>query len=139
MSANLIDEVWGAARPERPNNKLIVLDQKYAGKPFAEKLENLRKEMEKKKSLGFVVSMLDEIAWLYNLRGSEYVVSCFFPCPWLCAPGLLSAFIKLSSESPVYLLTVSFGIKHSIQPRFLLLRLYNPYGCNFIHRLFQAG
>lgn len=52
----------------------MVLDLKYSGKPFAEKLKTLRKEMEKKKSLGFVVSMLDEIAWLYNLRGSEYVV-----------------------------------------------------------------
>lgn len=78
ISKNLIDEVWGAARPERPNNKLIVLDQRYAGKPFAEKLETLRKEIEKKKSPGFVVSMLDEIAWLYNLRGSEYVTpACF--------------------------------------------------------------
>lgn len=81
MSKNLIDEVWGTARPERPNNKLIVLDGKYAGKPFAEKLEALRKEMEKKKSPGFVVSMLDEIAWLYNLRGSEYVAPsfCLYP------------------------------------------------------------
>ncbi|KAI5849455.1 putative Xaa-Pro aminopeptidase P [Morchella snyderi] len=71
MSKNLIDEVWGTERPARPNNKLIVLEQKYAGKPFQEKLEALRKEMEKKKSPGFVVSMLDEIAWLYNLRGSD--------------------------------------------------------------------
>lgn len=75
MPKNLIDEVWGTERPARPNNKLIVLEQKYAGKPFQEKLEALRKEMEKKKSPGFVVSMLDEIAWLYNLRGSEYVSS----------------------------------------------------------------
>jgi Xaa-Pro aminopeptidase len=43
----------------------------YSGKTFDDKIEDLRKELEKKKSLGFVVSMLDEVAWLFNLRGNE--------------------------------------------------------------------
>lgn len=47
------------------------MDQKYAGKQFKEKVEDLRKELEKKKSAGMVISMLDEIAWLFNLRGSD--------------------------------------------------------------------
>lgn len=46
--------------------------EKYSGKSFEDKIEDLRKELEKRKSLGFVVSMLDEVAWLFNLRGSEY-------------------------------------------------------------------
>ncbi len=75
MTKNLVDSVWGSDRPKRTNNPVIVLGEEYAGQPFSEKIENLRKELEKKKSPGFVVSMLDEIAWLYNLRGSEYVVS----------------------------------------------------------------
>ena len=71
---NLVDEVW-ESRPDRPNNAAIVLDQKYAGQPFTEKIKAVRSELEKKNSHGFVVSMLDEIAWLYNLRGSECVNS----------------------------------------------------------------
>jgi Xaa-Pro aminopeptidase len=47
------------------------LDVKYAGKKFEDKLEDLRKELEKKKSEGMIVSMLDEIAWLFNLRGND--------------------------------------------------------------------
>lgn len=72
MTKNLVDEVW-TERPKRPNNPVIVLSNEYTGKEFSQKIEDVRKELEKRKSPGFVVSMLDEIAWLYNLRGSEYV------------------------------------------------------------------
>ena len=50
---------------------MIVLSDTYAGKPFGEKIEELRKELDKKKSVGMVLSMLDEIAWLFNLRGND--------------------------------------------------------------------
>jgi len=71
ISVNLIDEVWGADRPNRPNNPVMVLEEKYSGKEFPLKIDAVRKELENKKSPGFVVSMLDEIAWLFNLRGTE--------------------------------------------------------------------
>ena len=71
MSENLVDTVWGSDKPARPNEKVIVLDVKYAGKKFEDKIDELRKELEKKKSAGMVISMLDEIAWLFNLRGSD--------------------------------------------------------------------
>lgn len=73
LGRNLVDEVWGKERPARPNNPVIVLPVQYSGQPFQEKIDAVRKELEKKQSPGFVVSMLDEIAWLYNLRGSEWV------------------------------------------------------------------
>ncbi|KAG9196213.1 putative Xaa-Pro aminopeptidase P [Alternaria panax] len=68
---NLVDLVWGDQRPARPSEKVITQPEKYSGKSFDDKIEDLRKELEKKKSLGFVVSMLDEVAWLFNLRGSD--------------------------------------------------------------------
>lgn len=68
---NLVDRVWGQDRPQRPNNKVSILPLEYSGKPLPDKLEVLRKELDKKKRAGFFVSMLDEIAWLYNLRGSD--------------------------------------------------------------------
>jgi Xaa-Pro aminopeptidase len=69
IDENLVDLVWGAERPARPSEKVQPL--KYSGKSYDDKIEDLRKELEKKKSLGFVVSMLDETAWLFNLRGNE--------------------------------------------------------------------
>lgn len=76
LASNLIDEVWGSSRPPRPAEPLIVLGEEFSGKPFTEKLQAVRETLEKKKSPGFVVNMLDEIMWLYNIRGSEYVQPC---------------------------------------------------------------
>jgi Xaa-Pro aminopeptidase len=89
VTENLVDIVWGDAKPSRPQEKVMVLDTKYSGKKFEEKLEDLRKELDKKKSAGIVIckimpfgnilefllmylAMLDEVAWLFNLRGNEY-------------------------------------------------------------------
>ncbi len=88
VSQNLVDLVWGSDRPAPPREKVRVHPEKYAGKSFQEKVNDLRKELESKKAAGFVictldpvfkkecvlttpVAMLDEIAWLLNLRGNE--------------------------------------------------------------------
>ena len=71
IAANLVDEVWGNKKPARPNEAVKLLGMEYAGKTYQDKIEELRKELEKKKAAGFVVSMLDEIAWLFNLRGND--------------------------------------------------------------------
>lgn len=68
---NLVDQIWGKERPARPVEAVKVHDRKYAGKEVKTKLEELRKELEKKNSSGFIVSMLDEIAWIFNLRGND--------------------------------------------------------------------
>jgi Xaa-Pro aminopeptidase len=70
VKENLVDQTW-SDRPARPAEKVIVLSEKYAGKSFQDKLVDLRKEIGKKKCAGMVVSMLDETAWLFNLRGSD--------------------------------------------------------------------
>lgn len=71
VAENLVDKVWGKEKPARPNEPIRVLEQDYAGKKWQDKVEELRKELNKKKAAGFVVSMLDEIAWLFNLRGND--------------------------------------------------------------------
>ena len=71
VKTNLVDEVWGTGRPPRPTEKVKILSEEYAGKKFQEKLEELRKELDKKKVAGMIISMLDEIAWLFNLRGND--------------------------------------------------------------------
>lgn len=79
LARNLVDEVWGSERPSRPAEPIIVLGNEFAGKPFSEKLQAVRETLTTKKSPGFVVSMLDEIMWLYNIRGSEYATKPFTP------------------------------------------------------------
>ena len=71
VADNLVDQVWAEERPPRPSEPVIVLGHQFSGKDVKAKLAELRKELEKNKSVGFVVSMLDEIAWLFNLRGND--------------------------------------------------------------------
>ena len=71
LDENLVDLVWGSDRPARPANPLIIQPAEYSGKTIKEKLVNLREELKKRKSPGFFVTMLDEVAWLYNLRGTD--------------------------------------------------------------------
>ena len=68
---NLVDLVWGSARPARPKNLVFTLDVKYAGQNYADKLARVREELEKQKARALVVTMLDEVAWLFNLRGAD--------------------------------------------------------------------
>lgn len=67
---NLIDKIW-SDRPSAPSNPVLVHPVKYAGSSSTEKLKTLRKFLKSKDADGIVISSLDEIAWLFNLRGSD--------------------------------------------------------------------
>uniref|UniRef100_A0A671KUT3 Xaa-Pro aminopeptidase 1 n=1 Tax=Sinocyclocheilus anshuiensis TaxID=1608454 RepID=A0A671KUT3_9TELE len=67
---NLIDAIW-EDRPPRPSTKLIDLGLKYNGLTWQDKVTALRGKMAERKVSWFVVTALDEIAWLFNLRGSD--------------------------------------------------------------------
>lgn len=67
---NLVDRIW-SDRPPAPTHPVMVHPVKYAGNAADEKLKDLRALLRKKEATGFVVSSLDEIAWLFNLRGSD--------------------------------------------------------------------
>ncbi|GAA6014774.1 hypothetical protein JCM11491_001978 [Sporobolomyces phaffii] len=82
IEQNLVDQVWND-RPARPKEEVFVLEDKYSGESSKKKIERVRKELEKedlfktdsknvgKKCWGMIVSQLDEIAWLLNLRGND--------------------------------------------------------------------
>jgi Xaa-Pro aminopeptidase len=70
FSEDLIDEVW-IERPKLPENKIFVHDIKYAGKTVSEKLSEVRSEMKRNYIDSFIISSLDDIAWVYNLRGTD--------------------------------------------------------------------
>ncbi|RUS34439.1 peptidase M24, structural domain-containing protein [Jimgerdemannia flammicorona] len=71
IEKNLVDIVWGDEKPVPPKNPVVVHPLKYAGKSHLEKLASLREELARRNAHGVIVSALDEIAWLFNLRGSD--------------------------------------------------------------------
>lgn len=106
IEENLVDMVWGEARPSTPSEPVKVLAQQFAGKEVKTKLEELRKELERRKSSGFVVSMLDEIAWLFNLRGNDIPYNPVFFSYATVTPTTATLYVnasKLSSECKQYL------------------------------------
>lgn len=114
VAENLVDKVWGADRPGHPNEPVIVLDNKYAGKDVSAKLNDLRKELEKKKSPGFVVSMLDEIAWLFNLRGNDIPYNPVFFSYAIVTPTEATLYVdssKLSKDVQKFLAGNSVTVK----------------------------
>ncbi|XP_074604675.1 aminopeptidase P isoform X2 [Brevipalpus obovatus] len=69
-SNNLIDLIW-EDRPSMPSNPIIPYPTSMAGTSWPEKVEKVRIEMAKKNTSALVLTALDEIAWLFNLRGSD--------------------------------------------------------------------
>ncbi|XP_027547978.1 xaa-Pro aminopeptidase 1 isoform X2 [Neopelma chrysocephalum] len=70
VKENLIDTIWTDC-PQRPCKPLIMLDLSYTGVSWKDKITALRSKMAERKVMWFVVTALDEVAWLFNLRGSD--------------------------------------------------------------------
>lgn len=70
---DLVGDIW-TDRPALSCRPAWNLDLKYAGKPRTEKIADMRKAMAEKKADYFVLTSLDDIAWLLNIRGDD--VAC---------------------------------------------------------------
>lgn len=70
VDENLIDAIW-QDRPSPSSAGIRVLEEVHTGEPVEAKLERLRDRMSKASATSHVVTALDAIAWLFNLRGSD--------------------------------------------------------------------
>ena len=70
---DLADQVW-EDRPKRKSEPVVILPEKICGKTVAEKLSLVRDEMKKLQVSNLVLSKLDDIMWLLNIRGRD--VAC---------------------------------------------------------------
>jgi len=67
---NLLDSIW-EDRPEISTRPAFNHDIKFAGKSTLEKLVEVRIEMKKKSVDYYLIGSLDDIAWLFNIRGCD--------------------------------------------------------------------
>ena len=70
-SIDLIRQMWTEDRPLIPLTPLYEYEERYAGEGVQTKLTRIRKAMAEKKADAMVISALDEIAWLLNIRGFD--------------------------------------------------------------------
>lgn len=67
---DLVGMIWND-RPELSCEPVKKLDVQWAGKSRQEKCADIRSEMEKKQADVFLLTSLDDIAWLLNIRGGD--------------------------------------------------------------------
>ena len=73
-SVDLIKPLWTEGRPAIPNDKLYPYSADFAGETVESKLARIREIVNRKSSnrkWALVISALDEIAWLLNIRGND--------------------------------------------------------------------
>ncbi len=64
------EELW-TDRPPIPKNKVEIQPLEFAGESAESKIERVRQALREQKANGILISQLDDIAWLLNLRGSD--------------------------------------------------------------------
>lgn len=69
-NCDLLDEIW-LDRPDIPTAPIFLHDIAYTGLSAKEKIEKVREEMGKVEADYYLISSLDDIAWLFNIRGDD--------------------------------------------------------------------
>ncbi len=67
---DLSAEIW-TDRPAFPAGAVKVLDEEIAGKSFEEKRSQVMEKVEKEGADRFLLTKLDDLMWLFNLRGCD--------------------------------------------------------------------
>ncbi|MFP4485096.1 MAG: aminopeptidase P family protein [Spirochaetaceae bacterium] len=67
---DLVGAIWDN-RPDLPKQPAFLVPTAYAGRTRSEKLADIRSALEDERLDAIVLPALDEIAWLFNLRGQD--------------------------------------------------------------------
>jgi Xaa-Pro aminopeptidase len=70
VDRNPVDAVW-TDQPSQSNAKLIALEDQYTGQNSAEKRAAVADWLAEKKLDAAIVSALDSVAWVFNIRGAD--------------------------------------------------------------------
>lgn len=115
---DLAQEVW-KERPALNFTPVWVLEEKYSGESTADKLTRLRDKMKKEGATVHLLTTLDDIAWLFNLR-AEDVASC---------PVLLSYAAITESEALLFAGENAFDgeARHYLEENHISLKPYDDF------------
>lgn len=86
-------DIW-TDRPAIPQNPVEIHPAEYAGVDTAEKLVQIRKSLARQHADGMLVSSLDDIAWILNLRGSDVHCNPVFVSYLLIGPETATLYIN---------------------------------------------
>ena len=99
------DSIW-EERPPIPQNPVFILPLQYTGESCMEKLERIRQKMREDDIDVTLITALDEIAWVLNLRGNDVHCNPVFVSYLLVENANAKLYIdacKLTPEVKAYL------------------------------------
>jgi Xaa-Pro aminopeptidase len=89
---DLLDDVW-SDRPSLPNPPIYEHKHPFAPRSRVDKLADVRAAMKAANADAHFISTLDDIAWLFNLRGSDVDYNPVFIAHALIEPETATLFI----------------------------------------------
>ena len=105
QDVDLVDQVW-EGRPPMPKGDVFIHDLKYNGESCGSKLGRLREKMRHLGANKHIITTLDDIAWLLNIRGRDVLYVPYTLSYVIVTPGEVELFIdggKLNAEVKVHL------------------------------------
>lgn len=67
---DLVGEIW-RDRPSLPASQVFVLEEKFTGESVEKKLTRVRNILEEENCDVNIITSLDDIAWIFNIRGND--------------------------------------------------------------------
>ena len=98
VNDDLIGEIW-EDRPVLSCEPVMDLDVRWTGKSRADKIAEIREQMKAKEADTFILTSLDDIAWLLNIRGNDIH----------CCPVVLSYLVMMENELRLYANAAAFS------------------------------
>lgn len=116
VEEDLIGEIW-KNRPELSSEPVMELEEKWAGKSRADKCAQIREKMAEKGADAFILTSLDDIAWLLNIRGNDIH----------CCPVVLSYLVMTQDEILLFANEKAFdtAVRNSLEKDGVVLKPYN--------------
>lgn len=93
-------------RPSLPLDPPFILPLEYSGEPCKQKIGRIRKVLQEEGAKGLLISALDEIAWVLNMRGTDVHCNPVFVGYLLITADAATLYIhpdKLTAETRSYL------------------------------------
>ena len=98
VNDDLIGEIW-EDRPVLSCEPVMELDIRWTGKSRADKIAEIREQMKAKEADTFILTSLDDIAWLLNIRGNDIH----------CCPVVLSYLVMMENKLRLYANAAAFS------------------------------
>lgn len=89
---DVLETIWND-RPTLPTSPAFLLDESTTGESTISKLNRVREKMKSKRVAAHLISSLDDLAWLLNIRGNDVP----------CNPVVLGFVLLVGDESTLFI------------------------------------